>query len=247
MTPEVSIIIPVFNEAETIEKTIKVLNCLVNTPHEVIIVYDSEHDNTVPVVQRLCSSIPTLQLQKNVYGAGVVNAIKTGFKMSRCQGVCIYTADFTDQPDAIDIMYQGIQNGYDVVSGARYIPGGHKYGGPWLQTILSRMGNWLFRILTDFPLSDITYSFKMYRREVLDTIEITYDAGWVISFEICVQAYLKGFKFTEIPAVWIARQYGESKFALGKWLPAYLRWFSYGVWHINKVRVHQLRRQAVGS
>jgi hypothetical protein len=151
--------------------------------------------------------------------------------------VCIYTADFADQPDAIDAMYEEIQRGVDIVSGARYIPGGQKYGGPWLQTILSRMGNWLFRILTDFPLSDITYSFKMYRREVIDAVKIEYDAGWVISFEICVKAYLKGFKFKEVPAVWIARQLGESKFSLSKWLPAYLHWFWYGVWSINKQRL----------
>lgn len=234
--PQVSIIIPVYDEAATIAKTLKVLNCLVNVPHEVVIVYDSDDDSTVPVVKQLQGQIPTLRLQKNIYGPGVVNAIKTGFRMSRCHAVCIYTADFTDQPEAIDAMYAEIQRGFDVVSGARYIPGGQKYGGPWLQTKLSRIGNWLFQALTDFPLSDITYSFKMYRRGVLEAIEIEYDAGWVISFEISVQAYLKGFRFTEIPAVWIARQLGESKFSLGRWLPAYLRWFGYGVWTINAKR-----------
>ena len=236
MSPDISIIIPVFHEADTIEKTLKVLSCLVNVSHEVIIVYDSDDDPTVPVVKDLQARIGTVQLQKNLYGPGVVNAIKTGFRVTNTPVVCIYTADFADQPDAIDAMYEEIQRGVDIVSGARYIPGGQKYGGPWLQTVLSRAGNWLFRVLTDFPLSDITYSFKMYRREVIDAVKIEYDAGWVISFEICVKAYLKGFKFKEVPAVWIARQLGESKFSLGKWFPAYLHWFGFGVWAINKQR-----------
>lgn len=241
MSPEVSIIIPVYNEAETVEKTLKVLNCMVSVPHEVVIVYDFDHDNTVPIVKKLQATIGTLRLEKNMYGPGVVNAIKTGFQVAHAPVVCIYTADFADQPDAIDVMYEKIGRGFDVVSGARYILGGQKYGGPWLQTILSRTGNWLFQKLTNFPLSDITYSFKMYRKEVIDTIKVEYDAGWVISFEICVQAYLKGYKFAEIPAVWIARQLGESKFALSKWLPAYARWFFYGVWVINAKRLFNHR------
>jgi len=247
MSPEVSIIIPAYQEAETIEKTLKVLDCLVNVSHEVVIVYDSDDDPTVPVVKGLQQSIGTLVLQKNLYGSGVVNAIKTGFKVTETPIVCIYTADFADQPDAIDMMHQKIRQGFDIVSGSRYIPGGRKYGGPWLQTKFSRIGNWLFRALTNFPLTDVTYSFKMYRREVIDFLTIEYDAGWVISLEICLKAYLNGFKFAEIPAVWIARQQGESKFSLGKWLPVYLRLFFYGVWHINKARVHGLRHQVVGN
>lgn len=245
MTPEISIILPVYNEAETVEKTLRVLNCLVNVPHEVVIVYDSDSDTTIPVVKNLQKEIKTLLLQKNLYGPGVVNAIKTGFKVTNTPVVCIYTADFADQPDAIDLMYKKVQQGFDIVSGSRYIPGGQKYGGPWLQTKLSRVGNCLFRILTHFPLTDVTYSFKMYRRDVIDNISIEYDAGWVISLEICLKAYLKGFKFAEIPAVWIARQQGESKFSLGKWLPVYLRLFFYGVWHINKGRLYGWQHQEI--
>lgn len=245
MAPDISIILPVYNEAETVEKTLRVLNCLVNVAHEVVIIYDSDSDTTIPVVKNLQHEIKTLVLQKNLYGPGVVNAIKTGFNVTNTPVVCIYTADFADQPDAIDLMYQKIQQGFDIVSGSRYIPGGQKYGGPWLQTKLSRVGNCLFRILTHFPLTDVTYSFKMYRRDVIDIISIEYDAGWVISLEICLKAYLKGFKFSEIPAVWIARQKGESKFSLGKWLPVYLRLFFYGVWHINKGRFCGQQHQEV--
>ena len=240
MAPDISIILPVYDEAKTVEKTLRVLNCLVNVSHEVVIIYDSDSDSTIPVVKKLQQEIKTLVLQKNLFGHGVVSAIKTGFKVTKTPVVCIYTADFADQPDAIDIMYQKVQQGVDVVSGSRYIPGGKKYGGPWLQTKLSRIGNWFFRVLTDFPLTDVTYSFKMYRREVVDAITLEYDAGWVISLEICLKAYLRGFKFSEIPAVWIARQEGESKFSLGKWLPVYLRLFFRGVWHINKNRFAKL-------
>jgi len=231
----ISIIIPVYNEANTIEKTLKILNCLVEVPHEVIVVYDHDDDNTIPLIHKLNISLGmAIRLEKNIYGKGVVNAIKTGFKLKKGEGVCVYSADFSDQPEAINLMYNKILEGYDVVSGSRYIPGGQKYGGPWLQTLLSRIGNHFFCKFTSFPLSDITYSFKMYKSKVLDAIDIEYDAGWVISMEICLKAYLKGFKLTEIPAVWIARQAGESKFFLKKWLPSYLHWFLYGIYFINK-------------
>lgn len=234
--PSLSIAVPVYQESENIEKVVRVLEALVRIPHELVIIYDFDEDNTLPVLRFLQREFDNIVLMRNSYGKGrgVVNAIKTGFYETKSELVCLFTGDLTDQPEAIVTMYRKMQEGYDVVSGARYIKGGRKHGGPWLQTRLSRWGNWLFQHLTNFPLSDATYSFKMYRRCVLDAIEIESDAGWVISLEVCVKAYLKGFRMAEIPTVWVDRQLGESKFQLQKWLPTYIKWFCLGVYSINR-------------
>ncbi len=238
-----SIIVPVYEESENIEKVIRILEALVLIPHEVVLIYDLGTDNTLPVVQRLQTIFPNIWLLQNKYGRGVVNAIKTGFYHTESEFMCLYTGDNTDQPEAIIKMWEVIHEGYDVVSGSRYIRGGKKYGGPWLQTRLSRLGNRLFRLLTDFPLNDATYSFKMYRRSVFDTIDIETDAGWVISLEISIKAALNGFRLTEIPTVWVDRQLGVSKFRLSKWLPSYLKWFFLGVYRLNKQRLKRGRSQ----
>lgn len=236
--PSLSIVVPVYKEGENIEKVVRVLGALVRIPHELVIIYDFDEDNTLPVVRSLQREFDSIVLMRNSQGngKGVVNAIRTGFYRTKSELVCLFTGDFTDQPEAIVTMYQKMQEGYDVVSGARYIKGGRKYGGPWLQTKLSRWANWLFQNLTSFPLSDATYSFKMYRRCVLDAIEIESDAGWVISLEMSIKAYLKGFRMTDIATVWVDRQLGESKFQLQKWLPIYIKWFCLGVYSINRRR-----------
>jgi glycosyltransferase involved in cell wall biosynthesis len=248
LNPHLTILVPVYEEGENIEKVVRVLECLVRIPHELLVVYDHDEDGTLPVLRELSREFPNIRMVKNRHGRGVVNAVKTGFSQSDSEMVCLFTGDFTDQPEAIVAMAKQMAEGYDLVSGARYIKGGRKYGGPWLQTKLSRWGNWLFRMLTGFPLTDITYSFKVYRRRLLDAVHISGEGGWVMSMEITVQAYLKGFKMAEIPTVWVDRQLGESRFRLWKWLPVYTRWFFYGVYEINRRRLAKaFGRSAVRS
>jgi hypothetical protein len=126
--------------------------------------------------------------------------------------------------------------GYDLVSGSRYSKGGRKIGGPWIQTQLSRWGNLTFRKLTGLPIGDPTYSFKLYSRHLLDAIAIEGRGGWAISFELSIKAHLAGFRMAEVGTVWLDRQLGESKFRLLGWLPAYARWFFWGLWRIHVQR-----------
>src|ERR1700739_4308161 len=200
-----AIVVPVYHEGENIEKLIRVVEALVRIPHELVVVYDFDEDNTLPAVRMLQPEFPNVKLLKNSQGngLGVVNAIKTGFYNTLSAYVCLFTGDCTDPPDAVVPMYNRACAGYDVVSGARYIKGGRKYGGPWVQTKLSKWGNWLFKTLTAFPLCDPTYSFKIYSRRLLQSISIESDAGWVISLEISIKAVLAGLRMTEYPTIWV--------------------------------------------
>ena len=236
--PSLAIVVPVYEEGENIEKAIRLLEASVSTPHQVVIVYDHEDDNTLPVVKRLMVEFPSVALMRNCCGdgSGVVNAIKTGFYATQSDHVCLFTGDCTDQPDAIAPMYALALAGNDLVSGSRYSLGGRKYGGPWFQTKLSKWGNLLFRNLTGLPLADPTYSFKLYSRRLLDSIKIEGHGGWAISFELSIKAHLAGFRMAEVGTVWADRQLGESKFRLLPWLPAYLKWFLWGFWRINSRR-----------
>jgi glycosyltransferase involved in cell wall biosynthesis len=233
-----TIAVPVFQEADNIEKLVRTVEALVRLPHDLVIVYDSDTDNTLPVVRTLEPEFPNIRLVKNRFGngKGVVNAVRTGLYGTGSDHVCILTADSTDPPDAIVRMYSLSRQGYDLVSGSRYSKGGKKYGGPWFQTILSKWGNGVFRMLTGFPLGDPTYSLKIYSRGLLDAVKVEDDGGWAVSFELSVKAYLQGFRLTEIGTVWVDRQLGESKFRLAGWFSVYAKWFFYGLWEINRRR-----------
>jgi hypothetical protein len=174
----------------------------------------------------------------------VVNAVKTGFYETKSDYVCLVTGDCTDQPEAIMPMFALALAGNDLVSGTRYRKGGRKVGGPWVQTQLSRSGNWCFGKLTGLPLSDATYQFRIYSRRLLNSVAIETEGGWAISFELSIKAQLGGFRMAEVGTVWMDRQLGESKFRLAGWLPAYARLFAWGCWEINRKRWQTLRCHA---
>jgi glycosyltransferase involved in cell wall biosynthesis len=233
-----TIAVPVYEEAGNIEKLVRTVEALVRFPHELAIVYDLDEDNTLPVLKALQPEFPNIRLMKNRFGngRGVVNAVRTGLYGTDSDYVCVMTADSTDPPDAVARMYSLALQGYHLVSASRYSGGGRKYGGPWFQTILSKWGNAIFRILTGFPIGDPTYSLKMYSRGLLDSIKLEDEGGWALSFEISVKAYLHGFRMTEIGTVWVDRQIGVSKFRLTGWFPVYAKWFFLGLWRINRRR-----------
>ena len=245
MNRTLAIVIPIYKEADNIERMIRLVEASVPAPHQVVMVYDHEDDSTLPVVRRLMPEFPHIVLLRNCCGSGVgvVNAIKTGFNETDSDYVCLVTGDCTDQPEAIMPMFSLAQTGYDLVSGSRYSKGGRKVGGPWLQTQLSRRGNLLSHILIGLPISDPTYSFKLYSRRLLDSIQIEGNGGWAISFEIAIKGHLAGFRMTEIGTVWLDRQLGESKFRLVRWMPAYGYWLFWGLWRTLAKRWRSVLRK----
>lgn len=221
------IIIPVYNEGENITGTLREIQEKVTTPHRILIIYDFEEDNTLPVVQKYVKDTgkDNIALIKNSYGRGVLKAIKTGFEVAEGEVLLVVMADASDDLSIVDDMFEKINQGYDVVCGSRYMKGGKQLGGPWFKKFLSQMAGRSLHLLTGIPTHDITNSFKMYRKSVLQSMVIESDGGFEIGMEIVVKAYLKGRRITEIPSIWRDRTAGESKFKIAKWLPKYIRWY----------------------
>ena len=102
-TPELSIVIPVYNEPDNIAPTLERIRDGVTTPHEVLVVYDFEADTTVPVVGSLQPSMPDVRLHRNDIGRGVLNAMRAGIAASRAPLVLITMADGSDEMSAVDV------------------------------------------------------------------------------------------------------------------------------------------------
>jgi len=222
------IIIPVYNEAENISKTLTAIEERVRTPHKIYIVYDFDEDNTLPVAKEFLKEDIDLKFLKNPAG-GVVNAIKTGFKEAHEDYLLVTMADLSDDYTVIDSMYKIIAEGYDVVCGSRHMKGGKQIGGPMLKKILSRIAGVSLKCVAGLPTHDVTNSFKLYRKSMLGSIEIESDGGFEIGMEIVVKAFFSGFKVTEVPTIWIDRQKGKSRFKIVKWAPKYLKWYFYAL------------------
>lgn len=228
-TIEISVILPVFNEGANIKKQIDELKNTLKISHELIIVYDFAADNTVPVVRAIKKSNKNINLIKNVYGRGLINAVKTGFGQAHGKVIVVMPADLADDPKTILKMYQKIEQGYDIVAATRYTKGGRKEGGEYLKSLMSRLAGLLTPLMLGIPITDISNGFKMYKANVIKNIPIKSDGGWEFSTELVIKANNLGYKITEVPTVWSNRISGKSKFKLLKWLPKYLKWYLVGV------------------
>jgi dolichol-phosphate mannosyltransferase len=222
-----SIVVPVYNEADNITPVLRGLVATIKArPFEVLIVYDFEGDTTVPVVRLLQAEIPQLKLQRNDLGRGVLNALRKGLMVARAPYVIVMMADGSDEPQAIDPMLARARAGADVVAGSRYVRGGGQRGGPRLKRTLSRLAGLSLYWLRRLPIHDATSNFRLYSRRLLDTVTIQSSAGFELALELTVKAHRLGMTVDEVPTVWHDRTAGQSRFSLWKWLPQYLRWFA---------------------
>jgi glycosyltransferase involved in cell wall biosynthesis len=225
VTPELAIVLPVYNEGEAVEPVLRGLAGAVTTPHELVVVYDFDEDTTVPVIARLASEIPQLRGLRNNIGRGVLRAMKAGIAGTTAPYVLISMADGSDDPRAVDRMVELAKGGADVVSASRYMRGGRQIGGPPLKRLMSRIAGLSLHWFARVPTHDPTNNFKLYSRRFLDSITIESTAGFELALELTVKATLARRRVAEIPTTWKDRTAGQSNFKLRKWLPHYLHWY----------------------
>ncbi len=224
------IVVPVYNEGQGILRLFDEIEREIKTPKRVRIVYDFDEDTTVPVVEAHKADYSfTIELLLNTLGRGVLNAIKMGMMSATEDMVLVMMADSSDRLDVVDSMCALMDEGCDLVCGSRYMRGGKQNGGPFLKGLFSRAAGLSLHLLTGVPTHDCTNSFKLYRRSMLQDIEIESTGGFEIGLEIVVKAYTRGYKIGEVPSEWFDREEGKSNFHMWKWMPSYLHWYFYCV------------------
>lgn len=228
--PRLSIVLPVYNEGENITAVLLGIDGQVRTrPIEVLVVYDFEEDNTLPVLHRLQATLPYVRPHRNRLGRGVINAIKAGFGAATAPFVLVMMADGSDEPEVVDRMLTAAERGADVVAGSRYMRGGGQIGGPPLKRTLSRAAGLSLHHLAGVGTHDSTSNFKLYSRRLLDQVVIQSQGGFELALELTMKAYRLGMPIAEVPTTWRDRTAGTSRFKLWQWMPRYLRWYGYGM------------------
>ena len=225
-----SLACPVYNEAKNIGSLLNAISEKVSVPCELVVVYDFEDDDTLPIVRERAESFPfPIRLERNKFGKGALNAVRTGLESCAHQtAVVVIMADLSDDLDQINAMYYLIESGaYDVVCGSRYMRGGRQIGGPFVKGLMSRTAGLSLHYLSGIPTHDATNNFKMYRGSFIGATNIESRAGFEIGLELVAKAYVAGYRVGEIPSTWRDRVAGTSRFKIREWLPHYLRWYRY--------------------
>lgn len=220
-----SLVVPVYNEGPNIANLFAAIAGQIRSPHEILIVYDFEEDDTLPVIRAGFAELPHLRLVRNPR-RGALEAIKTGLQSASGDAAVVVMADLADDLRVVDAMYGLIRDGCDMVCGSRYMPGGRQIGGPLLKGLMSRVAGVSAHWVSGVPTHDITNSFKMYSRQVLDRIPVESTGGFELGLELLTKAYLMGLRIAEVPATWTDRAAGQSNFKLVEWLPHYMHWYA---------------------
>ena len=236
-----TIIVPVYNEHDSAPVLLENMATSIQTAFSVVMVYDSEGDSTIPAVKGMMDKLPfKVELVRNMFGKGALNAIKTGLNSAHGDALLVTMADNSDDLHDVDSMYQKFLQGYDVVCGSRYVQGGQQIGGPRLKKFLSRLAGVSLHWLIGIPTHDVTNSFKMYSRKLIESVvPLESEGGFEIGMELTVKAYRRGFQVTEVPTKWTDRANGQSNFHLWSWLPKYISWYIYALYRHRRDRFVQ--------
>jgi glycosyltransferase involved in cell wall biosynthesis len=215
------------NEGKEIVPFLDRLFEVVTLPCEVLAVYDSPQDTTVPELQSYARREDRLIPTHNTYGRGPARALRFGLEHATADVIVVTMADGSDDPQQIDQLTRLVERGVVVAAASRYMQGGQHYGGQYLKSMLSRMAGlslyWLARVGTH----DATNSFKAYSREFVQSVGIESDAGFELGLEMVAKARRHRLPVAEVPTIWLDRRGGHSHFRTYSWIPTYLRWYWY--------------------
>ncbi len=231
-----TLIVPVYNEAENFPRLVAEVERHVPQPFTLLMVYDTEQDTTLPIARELAATRPWLVPLENAAGRGVVGAIRTGFHRAARGPALVAMADLSDDLSQTPRMLELYAAGHQVVCPSRYMPGGKQLGGPLLKRWMSRAAGLSLYWLAGFPTHDATNNFRLYDAAWVNALGIESSGGWELALELTAKAARHGARVSEIPTTWRDRTAGESRFNLRKWLPKYLHWYLYA-WQSRFVAV----------
>ena len=207
----ISIIIPVFNESESIGYLLdEVLNvmCSNKLNFEIVVVNDGSQDSTSNVLDELTIKIKELSVISLRTNYGQTAAMAAGFDNSNGEVVITLDGDLQNDPNDIPKLISDINEGYDLICGWRYDRKDKLIN----RRIPSKVANKLIANVTGLKLHDYGCSLKAFKREILDDIKLY---GELHRF-LPVLAKIEGAKIKEIKVNHRSRKYGSSKYGIDR-------------------------------
>ncbi len=216
--PEITVVIPTYNEAENLPGLVSVLFAL---PFDIniLIVDDNSPDGTGELADDLAYEDPRIRVLHRPGKQGLRSAYIEGFRLALRQPVGAIVqmdADFSHDPaDLVDMLK--LLDSSDVVLGSRYAHGGSvDRNWPLWRKGLSAFGNWYARTILRLPLRDVTTGYRMWRRQTLEgmPLERIRANGYIFLVEMIYLAHCLEYKIGESPIYFADRRWGKSKMSL---------------------------------
>ena len=202
---KISVIIPVYNEVESINELYNQLTKALEDyiPYEIIFIDDGSSDDSTEIIKKICelnNSTNLIQFQRN-YGKSA--ALAEGFKYANGNYIVTMDADLQDDPSEIKNLVNKLEEGFDLVSGWK-----KDRKDPLSKRLPSTLFNFVTRLFTGVHIHDFNCGLKIYRKAVVKTLELYGGRHRYIP----AMAGQKKFKVTEIIVNHRPRIYGETKY-----------------------------------
>ncbi len=218
--PQVSIVVPCFEEEATIERLCAALDDTVakleagGRPTEVLVIDDGSGDDTFPRLKQAAATRPWLRVIRFRRNFGQTAAMAAGFHHARGAYIVPMDADLQNDPDDIPELLRRLEEGFDIVSGWRK----NRQDKALSRRLPSKIANWLIGKVSGVHLHDYGCTLKAYRREVIEPVRLY---GEMHRF-IPIYAKWAGARITEQVVRHHARTEGKSKYGLSRTLKVLL-------------------------
>ncbi len=207
---DLSIVIPIFNEQENVEKMyVELVSTLkkLGKSYEIVFVDDGSTDLTFEKLQRLARKNRKVRIVKFTRNFGQTAALLSGFQKARGNVIISMDADLQNDPSDIPKLLGKLNNKYDVVCGWR-ANRKDSFG----KVLSSKISNWLMGILMDLNIHDSGCTLRAYKRRTINDLQIYGETHRYIPALIAS----RGFKVTEIPVNHRSRFRGKTKYGLAR-------------------------------
>ncbi len=212
---KLSIVIPAYNEEESIEETVLTLyNTLTKfkIDHEIIVVNDNSKDGTKSKLEEITGKINTFVFYTNSGPNGFGNAVKFGLDRFTGDCVAVMMADLSDDPlDLVKFYHKMIVDDLDCVFGSRFIRGGRLIDYPFPKYIVNRLANTMIRFVIGTKYNDATNAFKLYKKQTIEGIKPLMSPHFNLTIELSLKSIVRGYTYAVLPNSWRNRKAGESK------------------------------------
>ena len=211
LPPELSIVVPLYNEAESLPPLVKQLLAALRPlgrSFELVLVDDGSSDDTAAVLRHLAAQTPELVAVLLRRNYGQTPAMSAGFDASRGALIVTLDGDLQNDPADIPLLLERLEQGYDLVSGWR-----HQRQDPAMSRKLpSRVAHRLIARVTGVRLHDSGCSLKAYRRELVEDMNLY---GELHRF-LPALAFIEGARISEVKVNHRARSFGSSKYGIDR-------------------------------